>query len=170
MALPACGVMRSVNGGVFALPTAGDHVPVGGMVSGHYGIGAGAFAGVDGTVRATADYAHAALGVHGSVVTQNDPVGPYGRLGFAPVAASLRDGTFWYAMNTSLEFGFEFPFGRPRETQGMVTDTNTGSAWTLGLRGDLEYRPAQGGVDVFVSLVVGALSYEFTSPRGFSHW
>jgi hypothetical protein len=159
--LPACGVARSLNGGVFAVPTGGDHDLVGGVASGHYAVGSRLYAGVDATVRATGDYAHGALGTHVSFISWREPVGPYARLGFAPLAASLRDRTVWYAMNTSLELGVELPFGPQTHTvHGLLQSRDRGSAWTVGVRGDVEYRPAQGQADVFVSLVFGYHDYD----------
>ncbi len=158
--LPACGLARSVNGGLFAEPGGGSHTPVGGIASGHIAFGNTAYLGLDGTVRVTSEYAHGALGSHLSVISQNDPVGPYARLGFAPLAVSARDGNVWYAMNTSLEFGFEFPFGHQTHTSGFFTRRDVGQAWTVSLRGDLEYRPAQDDADVFLSLLFGFYDYD----------
>ena len=159
--LPACGVARSLNGGLFAVPTGGDHDLVGGIVSGHYAFGNKLYAGVDATVRATGDYAHGALGTHVSFISQGAPSGPYARLGFAPLAASLRDRTVWYAVNTSLELGVELPFGpRTHTVRGLFETIDQGSAWTVGVRGDLEYRPAHDQADVFVSLVFGYHDYD----------
>ena len=159
--LPACGVARSLNGGLFAVPTGGDHDLVGGVVSGHYAFGNRLYAGVDATVRATGDYGHGALGTHVSFFSQREPSGPYARLGFAPLAASLRDRTVWYAVNTSIALGVELPFGpRTHTVHGLFATTDRGSAWTVGVRGDVEYRPAQGQADVFVSLLFGYHDYD----------
>ena len=138
--LPACGFARSLNGGVFAVPTGGDHDLVGGIASGQYAFGNRLYAGIDATVRATGDYAHGALGTHVSFISWREPVGPYARLGFAPLAASLRDRTVWYAVNTSLELGVELPFGpRTHTVVGLFQTVDRGSAWTVGVRGDVEW-------------------------------
>lgn len=158
--LSACGIARTVNGGVYAVPTAGNRIPVGGIVSGQIAFGNTLLVGVDATGRVTGDYMHGALGGHLSVVSQASP-GPYGRVGFAPLALSANDGNVWYAINTSLEFGAEFPFGGSTHNVGFLSRRDRGTAWMLGLRGDLEYRPAQAQADVFLSLVVGYHSYDF---------
>lgn len=159
--MTGCTVARSVNGGLYVLPTADGHIPVGGVVSAQatamFGVGVGA----DATIRGTGDYGHAAAGVHLAGIFD----GPYGRLGFAPLAASYRDDAFWYAANTSLELGYMFR-QRSGSTTGLVTTTTDASVWTLGLRGDVEYRPGQGQADVFVSVMFGYALVETTSPRG----
>ncbi|MFO0650112.1 MAG: hypothetical protein U0326_28075 [Polyangiales bacterium] len=157
--LPACGLARSVNGGLFAQPGAGDHAPVGGIAAGHLGWGRFAYLGIDGTMRVTDAYAHGAAGAHVSVITQSAPVGPYARVGFAPLGVSARDGNVWYAMDTSLEVGLQIPFGEQTHTQGFLSARDVGQALTIGLRGDIEYRPAQDYADYFVSLVVGYHDY-----------
>lgn len=157
--MPACGIARSLNGGLFAQPDAGDHAPVGGIVSGHIAFGHVAYLGLDGTLRVTDEYAHGALGTHLSYISQSAPAGPYARVGFAPLGVSARDRNVWYAMDTSLEVGVEIPVGQQTHTQGFLTRVDVGQALTIGLRGDLEYRPAQDQTDYFVSLVVGYHDY-----------
>jgi hypothetical protein len=157
--LSACGIARTVNGGIYAMPTTGDRIPVGGLVSGQIAFGNRLFVGLDATGRVTGDYMHGALGGHLSFFSQASP-GPYGRVGFAPLAVSANDSNVWYAINTSLELGTEFPFGDRTHTVGFLTTHDKGTAWTLGVRGDLEYRPAQAQSDVFLSLVVGYHSYD----------
>lgn len=157
--LSACGIAYTVNGGVYAVPTATNRIPVGGIVSGQIAFGNKLFVGVDATGRVTGDYMHGALGGHLSLISQASP-GPYGRVGFAPLALSANDGNVWYAINTSLEFGAEFPFGTRTHDVGFLARHDKGTAWMLGVRGDLEYRPAQAQTDVFLSLVVGYHSYD----------
>ena len=157
--LPACGIARSLNGGLFALPDAAGRASVGGIVAGHIGFGSTAYLGIDGTVRVTDAYAHGALGAHLSYLSQRAPVGPYARVGFAPLGVSARDSNIWYAMDTSLEVGVEIPVGPQTHTTGFFSRTDVGQALTVGLRGDLEYRPAQDFTDYFVSLVVGYHDY-----------
>jgi hypothetical protein len=82
--LSACGIARTVNGGIYAMPTTGDRIPVGGHVSGQIAFGNTLFVGLDATGRVTGDYMHGALGGHLSFFSQASP-GPYGRVGFAPL-------------------------------------------------------------------------------------
>lgn len=165
-ALSACGTERTINGGLFALPTARGHIPVGGIVSAQAGIGHVAYLGGDATLRVTGDYGHGALGMHLAAIGPGTPVAPYARLGYAPIAASLRDGTLWYAMNTSLELGYLFNANDPASSTATFTARRARSAFTLGVRGDLEYRPGQDQVDVFVSLVFGWIATDVTNLRG----
>ncbi len=165
-ALSGCGTERAINGGLFALPTLRDHIPVGGIVSASAGIGHVAYLGGDATIRVTGDYGHGAVGFHLAAVGPGTPVAPYARLGYAPVGASVRDGTFWYAMNTSLELGYLFNSNDPASTTATFTTRSERTAFTLGVRGDLEYRPGQDQVDVFVSVVFGWIATSFTFVRG----
>jgi len=165
--LPGCGMERAVNGGLFALPTLRGHIPVGGIVSANVGIGHIAYLGGDATLRVTGDYGHGALGGHLAAVGPGTPVAPYARLGYAPIGASLRDGTVWYAMNTSLELGYLFNGSGPDSTTATFTTRSERTALTLGVRGDLEYRPGQDQIDVFVSLVFGWAATTIANVRGF---
>ncbi len=157
--LSACGIAYTVNGGVYAVPTASNRIPVGGIVSGQVAFGNRLFVGVDATGRVTGDYMHGALGGHLSLISQASP-GAYGRVGFAPLALSANDSNVWYAINTSLELGAEFPFGESTHTVGFLSSHDRGRALMLGVRGDLEYRPAQAQADVFVGLVVGYHAFD----------
>lgn len=157
-----CTLARSVNGGLYAQPTANGHIPVGGVVSGQVAGVAVVGIGADATIRGTGDYGHVAAGVHLAGLHERF----YGRLGFAPLAASYRDDEFWYATNTSLELGVLIRRDSG-STTGMLTTTSDTSVWSIGLRGDVEYRPGQGDADVFVSLLFGYAIVETTSARSF---
>ncbi len=151
--LSACGMTFSANGGVYALTNPRGHLPVGGVISGHAGVGGPLFLGADATLRATGDYVNVALGPNVSLVGDS-ALAPYARLGFAPISFTVRDSNFWFALNTSLDFGLRFSPAETDTDMLMVT-AHDSTAWTLGLRSDLECRPAEGECDFFLSLVAG---------------
>ena len=156
--LSACGTTFSVNGGVYGLANPRGHLPVGGVISGHAGVGGPLFFGADATLRATGDYVNVAVGPNVSVVGDGG-VAPYARLDFAPISFTVRDSNFWFALNTSLEFGLRFLTAKTGHDVFLVRARDS-SGWTLGLRSDLECRPAEGECDFFLSLVAGYLQLD----------
>ncbi len=166
-ALQACSMVASGAAGVYALPTRRGHAPVGGTVSGQVAAGVVPFAfGADATLRGTADYAHAAIGANLGLYAAGRRMGLFGRVGYAPIGVSRRDGAFWYSMDTSLEVGLTFSLDSSERNELYVVARRSSRSWTLGLRGDVEYRPGQAQADVFVSLIVGILNVEVAGPRG----
>lgn len=166
LALSGCGSERMLNGGLYALPTARGHLPVGGIVSAQAGLGNVVYLGGDATLRATGDYGHGALGFHVAAIADFEGPTPYARLGYAPIGLSVRDADAWYAMNTSLELGMLLVGRRTNGSTLYVTSDRSRSAFSLGVRADLEYRPGQEQVDVFVSLVGGITLTNLTTLRG----